>query len=82
MPGRHRNLNVNVRLDSLASEPVLLPVWIMAYTYKRQVFRFLLNGQSGRSTGNAPFSWVKVSLATAVAALIICLIAMGVLLGR
>jgi len=33
VPGRARNVHVNVRLESMSSEPVLLPVWIMAYRY-------------------------------------------------
>ena len=82
VPGRHRNLHVNVRLDSLASEPVLLPVWIMAYTYNRQVYRFLVSGQTGKATGNAPVSWIKVSLAAFVAAVVVILVVVGFLFTR
>ncbi len=62
VPGRCRNLHVNVLVEALTSEPVLLPVWIMAYRYGDRVFRFLVNGQSGRATGGAPVSWLKVAL--------------------
>lgn len=54
VPGRNRNLKVNVRLEGLSSEPVLLPIWVMAYRYQNQVFRFLINGQTGKATGEAP----------------------------
>ena len=30
VPGRSRNVHANVRIESMSSEPVLLPVWIMA----------------------------------------------------
>jgi hypothetical protein len=60
VPGGNRNLKVNVRIEGLSSEPVLLPVWIMAYRYKQSVFRFLVNGQSGKSTGTAPTDWGKL----------------------
>jgi DNA-directed RNA polymerase subunit RPC12/RpoP len=60
VPGNHRNLKVNVRIEGLSSEPVLLPAWIMAYRYKDEVFRFLINGQTGQATGTAPVSWLKV----------------------
>ncbi len=78
VPGRHRNLKVNVRLEGLSSEPVLLPVWIMAYKYQDRVFRFLLNGQSGKATGEAPTSWKKVVVAivigiVAILLLLLCL---------
>lgn len=60
VPGSARNVKVNVRLEGLSSEPVLVPVWMMAYQYKGQLFRFLINGQTGRCTGQAPFSWQKL----------------------
>jgi hypothetical protein len=67
VPGRHRNLKVNVRLENLASEPVLVPVWIMAYRYREKVYRFLINGQTGRAWGEAPLSWIKVAAAVLIA---------------
>ncbi|MBP86619.1 MAG: hypothetical protein CMJ64_07885 [Planctomycetaceae bacterium] len=75
VPARCRNLHVNVRMEGLSSEPVLLPVWVMAYRYQDRVFRFLLNGQSGRATGQAPTSWKKIVIAILLALLaLICVI--------
>lgn len=67
VPGRARNVHVNVLVEGMTSIPVLLPVWIMAYRYRDQVFRFLVNGQTGRATGQAPTSWAKVAVAIVVA---------------
>jgi hypothetical protein len=39
----------------------------MAYRYKDQLYRFLLNGQTGRATGHAPFSWKKLAVVLAIA---------------
>ena len=61
VPGNCRNLKVNVRVEGLTGEPVLLPVWIMAYRYKDQVYRFLVNGQTGQCTGTAPTSYRKIA---------------------
>jgi len=79
VPGRSRNVRVNVRVEGLSAEPVLLPVWIMAYTYQQQTFRFLLNGQTGRCTGTAPTSYKKIAAVTAgvIAAVIAILICAG-----
>ena len=73
-------MKVNIRFESMSSEPVLLPCWIMAYTYRQEVFRFLLNAQTGKSTGTAPVSYLKIAAAIvmAIAAIIIILIIMGV----
>jgi predicted RNA-binding Zn-ribbon protein involved in translation (DUF1610 family) len=73
VPGRSRNLKVNIRVEGLTGEPVLLPVWIMAYRYRGRLFRFLVNGQTGACTGTAPTSYRKVAAVVAIA--------MAVLLG-
>jgi hypothetical protein len=80
VPGRARNVHVNVRVESMSSEPVLLPVWIMAYRYGDRVYRFLLNGQTGRATGQVPISWLKIALliGTLVAAVVLLLVLAGV----
>jgi len=79
IPGNSRNVKVNVKVEGMASEPVLLPVWIMAYRYKDEVYRFLVNGQTGRATGRAPVSWTKIAVAIGIAVLVllVLLLAMG-----
>jgi len=42
----------------------------MAYRYRDQLYRFLVNGQTGRVTGQAPVSWKKVFAVSAVVALL------------
>lgn len=69
--GKHRNLKVNTRITDLVSRPMLLPVWIMAYRYEDAVFRFLINGQTGRATGKAPVSWLKIATAIGIAAAVV-----------
>ncbi len=74
VPGKSRNMRVNVWITNLASRPMLLPVWMMAYRYRDQVFRFLCNGQTGKSSGQAPVSYKKIGVAVAIAAIIIAFI--------
>ena len=73
---------VSIRASSLASElrgkPVLVPIYIGAFRYGKRTFRVLVNGQSGKLVGDAPFSWWKVAaIVVAVlgglAALLLCL---------
>ena len=74
VPGNSRNLKVNVRMMNLASRPILVPVWIMAYRYRDQVFRFLANGQTGRAAGQAPLSYRKIGAAIAIAVIVLLII--------
>ena len=74
VPGNCRNLKVNLRVEGLTGEPVLLPVWIMAYRYKDQVHRFLVNGQTGNCTGTAPISYTKIAAVVGIVLAFILLI--------
>jgi predicted RNA-binding Zn-ribbon protein involved in translation (DUF1610 family) len=69
VPGTCRNMHVAVRITNLASRPMLVPVWIMAYRYRDQVFRFLANGQTGKCSGQAPMSYRKLAATVAIAIL-------------
>ncbi|MDP6444931.1 MAG: hypothetical protein QGG36_22630 [Pirellulaceae bacterium] len=71
IPGRSRHVKVNVRMEGLTSEPILLPVWIMAYRYEDKVYRFLVNGQTGKAAGEAPFAWGKLAMIVAIVAAVL-----------
>ena len=62
VPGSSRNVHVNPLFTDLRSDAVLLPIWINAYRYKELTYRFIINGQSGRISGSAPFSYAKLVL--------------------
>ncbi|MFN7942866.1 MAG: zinc ribbon domain-containing protein [Thermoanaerobaculia bacterium] len=63
VPGdTHRNLRVDTRYSGLAFKNALLPIWIAAYDYKGEIFRFLINGETGKVAGRAPWSWIKITL--------------------
>jgi hypothetical protein len=46
----------------------------MAYRYRDHVFRFIVNGQTGKSTGQAPVSFRKIGAVVGIAAAVIALI--------
>lgn len=63
VPGdTHRALDVSSTYSDLTFKHVLLPIWIAAYRYNGDVFRFLVNGQTGEVQGKAPYSWMKIAL--------------------
>ena len=47
--------------DARAFAIGLAPVFVMAYRYRERVYRFVINGQTGRATGSAPVSAAKVA---------------------
>lgn len=62
VPGdTHRNLSVETTLGEVAFRSVLVPAYVAAYEYRAKRFRVVVNGESGRVTGEAPLSWPKVA---------------------
>jgi len=51
--------------SEVSDDLLLLPFWIAAFDYRGKPYRFVLNGQTGITTGMLPISWWKV-LATAL----------------
>ncbi len=61
----------------LTFKHVLMPVWISAYRYRDKVYRFLVNGQTGETSGESPLSWWKVTLLAIVGLFLVWLWAQG-----
>jgi LSD1 subclass zinc finger protein len=74
VPGRSRNVHVSPLFFDLRSDPVLLPIWINAFRYEEKTYRFLVNGQTGKVAGDAPFSLARVAIAAAVAIIILLIL--------
>lgn len=60
VPGSSRNVHVNCLMTGATSRPGLVPVYVLAYRYKGVLYRYVVNGQTGRATGSAPVSLAKV----------------------
>jgi hypothetical protein len=73
VPGdTYRSLRVWSRIYEVRWRHVLLPVWSLAYRYKKKNYPVLVNGQTGRVVGKAPYSVAKILL------FILVLVAIGV----
>lgn len=64
---------MTLRIDDVTFKHILLPIWVAAYKYRGQSFRFVVNGQTGRVQGERPWSWIKITLAALAALVIIAL---------
>jgi len=72
VPGdTYRNLQVDTAFSNLRYKHVLFPVWIASYRYKDKVYHFLVNGQTGEVQGQAPISWIRVTLVVLAVAIIL-----------
>jgi hypothetical protein len=82
VPGNEkRNLQANHEFaPGVTFKHVLLPIWVAAFRYKDETFRFLVNGQTGEVTGKAPISWTKILLF--IGAIVLAIVILVMLLRR
>ena len=63
VPGdTYRNLNVSSTFSGQRFKHILVPVWLLTYTYGSKSYQVVINGVTGRVAGGRPWSWVKISL--------------------
>jgi len=61
VPGdTQRSLSVDTSFSDVRFKHTLLPVWVAAYRFEGDVYRYLVNGQTGKETGDAPLSKWKI----------------------
>ena len=63
-------LRVSNHFGNVRWKHVLLPVWILTYTYRKKPYTVLIHGQTGKVVGEAPYSWKKILLAVFVLVLV------------
>ncbi len=75
MPGdTHRDLQVATELNATGSDLILLPVHVLTYRYHDRIYRFLVNGQTGKIYGEKPWSTLRISMAIIAVVLLIALV--------
>jgi hypothetical protein len=68
VPGdTHRNLEVASTYRGRTFKHILVPVWLVSYTYGPKSFQVVVNGYTGKMAGEHPLSWIKITLAVLAA---------------
>jgi len=61
--GDHQRISsLDVTHSNMTFKHVLLPVWISTYRFRKNPYRFLINGRTGEVQGERPYSWIKIAL--------------------
>ena len=72
VPGdTQRGLRVGTQYAGQTFKHVLLPVWLLSYTYGSKSYQVVVNGYTGKIAGEYPLSWVKVMFATLLVLLLL-----------
>jgi hypothetical protein len=80
VPGdTQRNLEVDAHFRGRTFKHILVPVWLVSYTYGSKNFQVLANGYTGAIAGERPYSWVKIFFAVlgALIAIVVLLALFG-----
>lgn len=74
---RQRIHSVDTQVRDVTFKHILLPVWLAAYKYRGQTYRFVVNGSTGKVQGERPWSAVKIAFAVVIGGLIAAAIGYG-----
>ena len=81
VPGdTQRNLRVNTRYSGQTFKHILAPLWMLQYRYGATNYQVVMNGYTGKISGDYPKSWVKIAF-TALAVIIVLMILFSALSG-
>jgi LSD1 subclass zinc finger protein len=69
-----RILQLDTDFKDITFKHILLPVYVSAYKYETNLFRFLINARTGEVQGERPLSWTKIILAVSAAVAAVALI--------
>ncbi len=75
VPGdTHRNLEIASDYQARTFKHILVPIWLVSYTYGPKSFQVVVNGFTGKMAGEHPLSWLKITLAILAAMAVILLL--------
>jgi hypothetical protein len=75
VPGdTHRNLRIAPEFSGQTFKHILVPVWLLAYTYGTRRYQVVVNGYTGRIAGQYPKSVWKILFVTLVILVIVLLV--------
>jgi ribosomal protein S27E len=75
--GNHQQVgSIETQYDNIRFKHLLLPVWISAYRYQNQVYRFLVNARTGEVRGERPYSAIKIAMLILAILIVIAVVAM------
>lgn len=60
---RQRINRIETDIRDVTFKHVLLPVWLAAYKFRGESYRFVVNGRTGKVQGERPYSALKIAIA-------------------
>ncbi len=67
---RQRIHGIETSVSDVTFKHILLPVWLAAYKYRGETYRFVVNGRTGKVQGERPWSAIKITVAVVLGLLV------------
>lgn len=75
VPGdTQRNLQVSAAFSGQTFKHILAPLWMLQYRFGTKNFQVVMNGYTGKISGDYPKSWIKITLAVLAFIIVVLLI--------
>lgn len=55
-------IHMDTQYTNTTYKNVLLPIWTAKFEWNNKVYNYAINGQTGKVTGERPYSWLKITL--------------------
>jgi len=52
--------SMNTRYTDTTYKNVLFPIWTAQFKWQNKIYNYAINGQTGKVTGERPYSWIKI----------------------
>lgn len=76
IPGdTYRQLQIAPQWSGRTFKHILVPVYLLNYTYRGQTYQAVVNGVTGRMGGTYPVSWIKVALLVLAVLVVLAILA-------
>jgi hypothetical protein len=77
VPGdTYRDLEVRSTFSDQKFKHILVPVWLLTYSFGSTSYQVVINGVTGSIAGGRPWSWIKIALLVVLAIFVFVLIQM------
>jgi Zn finger protein HypA/HybF involved in hydrogenase expression len=75
VPGdTYRNLNVSATFADQKFKHILVPIWLLSYVYGSRSYQVVVNGVTGKISGERPWSWIKITLLVIIVLIVLYVI--------
>lgn len=76
IPGdTYQNLQMSPEWSGRTFKHILVPVYVLTYTYRGTSYQAVVNGVTGRMGGTYPVSWIKVALLVLAVVIVLAILA-------